>query len=157
MLLRTGGVLNWLRRGREDHDKAGRFPAEAGDECIRGAAALGVARRHRAARATAAGPATWAAPPLSELIEQAAGDFIAGEGSAAVLQSLRADSADKVATALTGAVRGHLRIGAVSGPLGGRATAVKGAVAALWVAVGAPVQAHQKSPRASAQSSLGAV
>ena len=100
--LRAAGVLNWLRRCREDHDASGRFQLRQESNAY----AVLPARQWRGYLAPPdpppPDPATWAAPPLPDVIEQAFGMSNAGAGPAAVLQRLKDDPSDKVAMALAG-------------------------------------------------------
>jgi hypothetical protein len=99
--LKQLGIINWIRRCREDHDECGRFVLRQETNAY----AILPPSQWRDYMDTdipePPHPATWGAcPPLPSLVEQAATDATDGDSMPAIVRRLDSDPGDTVASAL---------------------------------------------------------
>jgi hypothetical protein len=104
--LKDLGIINWIRRCREDHDRDGRFMLRQETNAY---AILPPTQWHGYTdpmTPEAPHPATWGAtPPLPSLIEQATSDARDGDTAKSIVKRLDADPSDTVAAAMASLFR----------------------------------------------------
>ncbi len=99
--LKDLGIINWIRRCREDHDEAGRFMLRQETNAY---AILPPSHWHGYVETQEPEPphpsTLGACPPLPDLIEQAAADAQYGDSLKSIVSRLDADPSDEMASTL---------------------------------------------------------
>jgi hypothetical protein len=99
--LKQLGIINWIRRCREDRDEDGRFVLRQETNAYAILPPTQWHGYHDPAMPEPPHPSTWGAtPPLPSLIEQAATDAGGGDSMKAIVTRLDADPGDTLASTL---------------------------------------------------------